>query len=137
MIVYKPGSEWNGRFHYAVQQVDIMPSIMDYLSIRKPFNSFGKSFFRNGGKKYAFQYNYHVFLIENDQYLLQFDGNESLGLYDYRKDALLQNDLSDLLPDVRQDLENTLKAILQLYSEALINNKLSLRRAPGGESILQ
>jgi phosphoglycerol transferase MdoB-like AlkP superfamily enzyme len=123
-IIYLPGSDLKGIDSTFTQQIDIMPTIMDYLNYPKPFFAFGSSVFDTTTSHYAFIYHagYHE-LIEN-YYVSQFADGRKLDLYDFKTDSILKNNIIDRHPDIQSYMEKKTKAIIQTYQQALISNKL-------------
>lgn len=107
-----------------LQQIDILPSVLDYLNYNKPFVSYGKSF--NENQHIVLNYintMYHA-IIEN--YYFIFDGNKIIELYDFKTDIELKNNLKDFDTTVVKRLENQLKPYIQSFNNNLINNTLTL-----------
>lgn len=106
------------------QQVDIMPSILDYLNIKAEMVSFGKSYkSKNNFVVYYIQNTYHY--IQDDYYLV-FSNNKAIGLYNWKKDILLQNNLLETNPEKTEKMSRFLKAYIQSFYERVTNNSLSL-----------
>ena len=106
-----------------LQQIDILPSVMDFLHYDKPFFSFGKSIFKQK-KDNTLSINYieGLYQVVSPKYNLVFDGEKTRGMYDYHKDILLQNDLSEKLPEEKMRLENYLKAVIQEHHKRMMEN---------------
>ena len=93
LIFFHPGdSSLRGRQDGIVQQIDIMPTVLGYLGYDKPYLAFGKDRFADQAPDFAVCYNgmYHWF--EGD-HLLQFDGQQTKGLYRFKTDRLLRENL--------------------------------------------
>jgi hypothetical protein len=60
----------------------------------------------------------------DNEYALHFDGQKSIGLYLYRKDLYLRENLIQQDPKTAQKLENQLKLMIRTHHMALIENKL-------------
>jgi phosphoglycerol transferase MdoB-like AlkP superfamily enzyme len=124
IIFYKPDSDLKGIKTQTIQQTDIMPSILEYVGINEAYLAFGKSIFDTTTTHFAVNYiagNYQI--IENE-YALQFNGNETVSLYNYQKDSLLLHNLKGKSFLIQQDLETKLKAEIQQYNNRLIKNRL-------------
>ncbi|HBX62445.1 LTA synthase family protein [Empedobacter sp. UBA5987] len=106
------------------QQVDILPSLMDYLQLNEKVITFGKSYLSN--KNFNVNYLDNVYNLEMGDYYLAFDGQKSLGLYNWKKDPLLKNNLMKKEAKKKNDMENFIKAYIQSYNTRIINNKLTL-----------
>lgn len=107
-----------------VQQVDIMPSIVDYLHIKTKMVSFGKSYkSKENFVVYYLQGTYHCII---DDYYLAFANNHTIGLYNWKKDISLKNNLMDQEFFQLKEMEKFLKAYIQTFNERVIENKLSI-----------
>jgi phosphoglycerol transferase MdoB-like AlkP superfamily enzyme len=125
IIYFMPNSELKGFDTTITQQIDIMPSILQYLNYNKPFYSFGKSVFDTTANHFAFTFNSGIYQYTNNNYTLEFDGEKATGLFQYKKDSLLKNNLIKTEKMVANELELKTKAIIQTYQQSLINNKMS------------
>jgi hypothetical protein len=67
--------------------------------------------------------NYHLYM---DDHLLEMTDNKPMALFNYKKDIFLENNLIDQEQEVRQKLENKLKAVIQVYNSRLIDNNLTV-----------
>src|SRR6185503_6356112 len=93
ILFYKPDGSLKGICSKPVQQVDILPSVIDYLRLPCHYASFGKSVFTGDSIRYTFNYLNGIFHIEDNQYHLDFDGNSTLSVYDYQNDSLFTKNL--------------------------------------------
>jgi len=111
------------------QQVDILPSILDYLGIKPDRRLlFGKSIFRPGDGRAFLNVNGHYWLVR-DQRAFEFIPEGPGGnLFDLAKDPQLKSPLLDD-SDARRDLERESEALLQYFNNGLIDNNLYDRSA--------
>jgi phosphoglycerol transferase MdoB-like AlkP superfamily enzyme len=109
------------------QQSDIMPSVLDFLNYPDNNFSFGTSAFDSTANHCAVTNNNNIYQLLNDSLLLQFNGEKSIGLYKYKSDSLLKNNLEQKLPEVKKKMEIYLKAYLQAFNHHLINNKMGMK----------
>lgn len=107
------------------QQIDILPSILDYLNIKDNVVSFGKSY--RSDKNFVVTYLDNIYNYVNDDYYLAFDGTKSVGLYDFKKDPLLKKNLLKTETKVRAEMEKFIKAYIQSFNERVINNQLTVK----------
>ena len=120
MAYFAPGdSLLKGYKNMVTQQIDIMPSILDYLHYPKPFFSMGQSIFKRTSSHFAVTYLNNLYEKTTIHKFLLFDGNAVKDLYKLPDDSLLQNNL----PNDHSNTD-TLKAFLQIYSHSLIENKM-------------
>ena len=127
LFLHLPGNAIYRKIEKPVQQLDIVPTIIDLLDYRKPFMSFGNSILRDSPH---FVYNKinHVYQIIDTAFIAGYSEHPGLlsYLYNYQKDSLLQKNLAD--SGVKTDvLEAHLKAFRQRYSQAVTENKLLVR----------
>lgn len=128
IIYYKPNdSTLKNVSDIITQQTDIMPSVLDYINYSKPFVAFGSSVFNTTSNHFAFQYINGIYQLFYEDYLLLYNGEISLVLYNYKSDAMLSTNLISTLPEVKEKLEKYLKAIIQNYNNRIINNKMTIQ----------
>lgn len=124
IIYYVPNDELISMDSTITQQIDIMPSILDYLNYPSPYFSFGNSVFDTTVQHFALTYNNNAYQFMQDDYVLQFDGDNASDLYNYKSDSLLKNDLIRKEKVVAKKMENSVKAIIQTYQQSMINNTM-------------
>ena len=107
------------------QQIDIVPSVLNYLNYEKRFFSLGNSVFDERENNYAIIYQSGIYRIIYKNFILFFKENQSIGLYDYLTDPnLTKNLVNENLSD-KNYIENMLKAGIQNYNNSLIDNKMT------------
>lgn len=125
VIFFKPDNSLAGHSMEIAAQVDIMPSVLGYLHYDKPYFAFGRDIFREAVKPMAFNYN-DAFNLYEGEYLLTFNGERTVGLYNFVQDKMLTHDLKNEKPEVIQAMEPKIKAIIQQYNNRLIENRLTV-----------
>jgi phosphoglycerol transferase MdoB-like AlkP superfamily enzyme len=110
-----------------VQHNDIFPSIIDFLGIEDSLLAFGTSAFDSSTTSFSISYINGIYQLIDSNYCLQFDGEKTLGLFNWKKDQLLQNNLIESEKELRILLENKIKAIIQQYNNRLIENRLMVK----------
>jgi phosphoglycerol transferase MdoB-like AlkP superfamily enzyme len=123
VIFFKPDNSLAEYSQDLAQQVDIMPSVLGYLHYDKPYFAYGRDVFRENREPIAFNYNdaYNIYLGE---YLLTYNGEKTIGLYNFVHDKMLTKDLKAEKPEVVEQLERKVKALIQQYNNRLIENRL-------------
>lgn len=107
------------------QQIDIMPSVLDYLNIKTDMVSFGKSYkSKNNFVVYYLQGTYHYI---QDDYYLAFANNQPIGLYNWKKDIYLKNNLLRSNKQKTDKMVQFLKAYIQTFYERVISDSLVLK----------
>ncbi|MBN4081681.1 LTA synthase family protein [bacterium AH-315-C07] len=125
LILFHPAdSTIKGRSDKIVSQLDIMPTVVDYIGLENKFKCFGKSILQEkDGNEVSFNYLAGIYQIMDNEYLLQFDGDRTTGFFNHSKDSLLRNNLVDSL-SIQNKYEQKLKAIMQQFNNNLIDNSL-------------
>jgi len=125
IVFYAPSdSTISGRFQQVVQQADIMPTVLDLLGYDQPFFSLGVNAFDSTAEHaaVAFKHDQHQLYLNGK--LICFDGEHTTFAFDLEKDLLNQNNL--VHSDISfSDNEHFIKAYLQNYSKALLENKMT------------
>ncbi|MBS1682792.1 MAG: LTA synthase family protein [Bacteroidetes bacterium] len=126
VFFYHPGINGGGLKPEIVQQIDIMPSVLGYLNYKKPYIAFGRDIFHNGTKPFAFNYLDNTYQLFQGDYLYQSDGSKPIGLYHFKKDKYLKNNLMNQLADTVRDRDIHLKAFIQQYNNRMVDNNLTM-----------
>lgn len=95
-----------------VQQVDILPSILGYLGYDQPYVAFGRDVFSSKDRPFAFNYLNNTYQFFQGNYLLQFDGQNSIALFDFKADPFLKNNEIQALPDTVSEMQARLRALI-------------------------
>ena len=76
---------------------------------------------------YVVNYNNPVYQIFSDSLLLQFDGKEVTGLYNFQQDRLLQQNLKERIEEPEpQAMLRYLQATVQQYVSRVKENRLTV-----------
>ena len=129
LIFYAPGDTLlNGVRTHATQHIDIQPTVLGYLGYDEPFFSFGKNALENDTTGFAINYLNNVYQFIQGDYVLHFNGEETIGFFNVKKDSLLIHPLKSdtAILSKRNTMEQQTKAVIQTYNEALIDNKLTV-----------
>ena len=125
ILFYDPSNpDFKGINHKNLQQIDIMPSILDYLKINGKVVSFGKSF--TSKKDFIVYYLDNIYHYISGDYYLAFDGKKTVALFNFKKDELLKNNKFKSDKNRVIQMEKFLKAYIQSFNERMIANKLTL-----------
>ncbi len=124
ILFYYPGGNLKGKLDKTVQQIDIMPTVLNYLNYDKPYFSYGFDAFDQQNNNFALNNNEGSYRLYWKDYVLFSDGQKSSGLYAFKKDRLLQHNLLGKLP-AQLEMEKRLKAFIQQYNNRMINNQLT------------
>ncbi|UOX33663.1 sulfatase-like hydrolase/transferase [Flavobacterium sediminilitoris] len=122
---FNPGDKNFGGISYRnMQQIDIMPSILDLLNIKTKMITFGKPY--KSEKDFVVYYLDNIYHYIDGDYYMAFDGKKAIGLYHFKKDELLKTNLLNSNKEIRTKMERFIKAYIQSFNTRLIDNKLVL-----------
>ena len=113
ILIFEGDSSLQGKRKNIVQQIDIMPTILELLGYNKPFFAFGKSMFSDESWALSFLQNEYSFITENGILL-----NKSEKYKMYSDWELKQ------VKEVNKTELKQLQAIKQSYNQRMINNRL-------------
>jgi phosphoglycerol transferase MdoB-like AlkP superfamily enzyme len=128
IIFYKPGGGLKGYKNRIAQQIDIMPTILSYLNYNEEYIAFGNNLLDDSNESFAFNTNgsnYHLYMKDN---ILEMIDNKTIGLFNYKTDLFLENNLAGKSPELQQQMEEKLRAIIQTYNSRLIDNNMVVRK---------
>ncbi|MFZ4400189.1 MAG: LTA synthase family protein [Bacteroidales bacterium] len=126
IIFYLPKTNLGIDHNQIGQQIDIMPSVLDFLHFDKPYFSYGNSVFDRKKPHFNISYINGEYQLIKDNYILKFDGEQSVSLYQITNDSMLQHNLISKEVSQRKEMEIFLKAVIQQYNNSLINNKMQV-----------
>ncbi len=125
IIFYEPGDPKEVKMDSTLtQQIDIMPRLLRKLNYTGKILTFGND---PKTEKHPFVVNYSGGTWEYMQgdTLMQFRNEKVTGLYNYKKDRLLKNNLIDQQKKAPAFMLKRLKAFIQQYKNRLIENRLT------------
>lgn len=100
------------------QQLDIKPTILDYLHYQKKFISLGNSIFSHSQEHFAVMKFQNQYQYIDNNFLIDLGGNgELLSAYKIKEDNLLLNNLSDSHTVNFDKVQCKLKAIIKSHSD--------------------
>jgi len=126
IIIYEPGSKLMPMRSEIVQQTDILPTVLGMLHYDKPFVAFGRNIFGED-EPFAFNYLNNTYQAFMGDYLLQFDGEKSIGLYNFKRDPAIVQNLLTNEPSVVLKMERRLKAFIQQYNNRMVDDQLVVK----------
>ncbi|MGB0918673.1 MAG: LTA synthase family protein, partial [Flavobacteriales bacterium] len=109
-----------------VQQIDIMPTVLDLLDYNEPFFSFGVNAFDTLASHTAVAFKHDQHQIFRNEKLICFDGENTNFAYDVNADELLHHNLVESENFNYSENEKYLKGFIQTYSKALNENKMTV-----------
>lgn len=127
ILFYYPGGDLKGKTDKLIQQIDIMPTVLNYLNYNKPYFAFGFDALSNNKDNFVVNNNDGSFNLYQNDYLLQNDGLKSTALYNLKTDRLNKINLVNKSPEVQQTMEKSLKAFIQQYNNRMIKDQLTVK----------
>lgn len=116
IIFYCPSDSLVGKRNAIAQQSDIFPSILGYLGYDEPVKSFGQNLFSTpDDETWASTFQNGLYSYYKGDYLILFDGETETGLFAYKQDPTLKQNLKGTQPATEQEMLKNLKALIQQY----------------------
>lgn len=103
-----------------VQQIDILPTVLDYLNYDKPYYAFGKSMLSTSQQPAIFYQSPYFYCVQ-DSFLYVLANYEFTEAYNFKKDSLLTT--NRINHHKNKELLNFCKAYIQTYTNDVIKNK--------------
>jgi len=128
ILFYKPGSDLKGIKKRISQQIDIMPTVLNYLNFDDEYIAFGNNLLDDSYESFAFNTNGSTYNLYMKDHILEMIDTKPVGLYNYKTDLFLENNLLGKEPDLEKQMEEKLKAVIQSYNSRLIDNNMVVRK---------
>ncbi len=132
IFFHLPGQRKYKEINSTVQQMDIVPSVLDLLHYSRPFMSFGKSVFDTLSPRAAIGNYGDIYQLIGPSYIFGYNEKteQPAYLYNLKADTGLEKNLlvKGQLPDTNAiKIEEHLKAIIQYFNYSMIKNKLYVK----------
>lgn len=127
IIFYKSGSDLKGIKKKIAQQIDIMPSILSLLHFDKEYIAFGNNLFDDSTTSFAFNTSGSTYQLFMNDFMLEMVENKPVGLYNFKTDRFLDNNLVGKDSIAQGQMVQKLKAIIQTYNSRLIDNDMVVK----------
>lgn len=125
VVFYAPGdASLRGTYGGLVQQIDILPSVLQYLGYDQRFFAFGNSIFDANRRAFVVNHVNSNYWWLMDNYLLETADMQPTALYHYASDSLCSNNIIATQNFIAVEKLQYLKAFMQQYNNALIHNRL-------------
>jgi phosphoglycerol transferase MdoB-like AlkP superfamily enzyme len=128
IIFYKAGSDLKGVKKRIAQQIDIMPTILNYLNFDEEYIAFGNNLLDDSYESFAYNTNGSTYHLYMKDHILEMIDNKPVGLFNFKNDRYLETNLIKKEPQLVQQLGDKMKAIIQTYNSRLIDNDLVVRK---------
>jgi phosphoglycerol transferase MdoB-like AlkP superfamily enzyme len=118
IITYFPGQNPE-KVNYPVQQIDILPTILDYLNFDKPYYNMGKSMLTENSQPIVYYVSPNYSCVK-DSFYYEVVGGKFVYKTNYQTDSLLTQNKLDMIKD--QQVQDFYRAYIQTYTNDLISN---------------
>jgi len=130
IFIFDPSSPVYESIDKPVQQIDIVPTILDKLAYSNTFMAFGRSIYDTAESYVVNQYQGMV-QVTGSSFLSGYnpETEKQAYLFNMHNDSTLKIDLSDSIKytGIRQRMLRYNKAVIQRYNNALIQNQLYVK----------
>lgn len=126
LIFFAPGdSLLQGRDNGLAQQIDIMPTVLDYLGYDQPYVAFGNDLLDANAERFVINYINGAYQVVKDDYVIYFNGKEVMSVFNYKEDPYLKNNLKANI-DI-PEVEEYARAVVQQYNNRMIEDRLTMK----------
>lgn len=125
IIFYTPDGSLIGNSNKLIQQIDLLPTVLNHLNYPKPYFSFGFDAFSHKDDNFVVNNNDGIYNLYSGDYLLMNDGLQTTALYNFKTDRLLEKNLKGS-SDIQKKLEDKLMAFIQQYNNRILQDQLTL-----------
>jgi phosphoglycerol transferase MdoB-like AlkP superfamily enzyme len=109
-----------------MQQIDIMPTVLDLLGYDEPYFSFGVNAFDSTVDHTVIAFKHDQYQLYRSGKLICFDGENTNFVFDVNTNELLQHNLARDENFDYAESEKYMKGLIQCYSKALNENKMTV-----------
>ncbi len=125
ILFYKPNSIAPKVITKPTQQIDIMPTILDYVGYKKSFYCLGKSIYDSISPTFIYNEMNPYYQFAVDSILLTLNDEKPNGLYTFPYDSMFANNLVKINTTQLDSVQKIFKAYKQNINNNLIHNKMT------------
>lgn len=125
ILFYRPDGSLKGISLKTTQQIDILPSVMDYLHLPTEYFAFGSSVFDTLNTGVAVNFINDNYQLIAEPYSLILDTLSENKLYNFTRDSTLQINVLNNESKVAATMQDKMKAIIQQFNHAMVMNKMT------------
>lgn len=128
ILIYDPSGEIpRGKQKGIAQQIDIMPTMLNYVGYDRPYVAFGKDLLNTpSDETWAFTANSIPTYFKGD-YVMTFDGTNTVTMFNFREDPLEKNNLAGKGLAQEKEMIRDVKAIMQSYLTRMNSDQLTVK----------
>lgn len=130
LIFFDPSGELRPECRAGLaQQIDIMPTLLNYLGYNQPYVAFGIDLFNTPAEQtWLVGNNNGLYFYAQGDYVILFTESGTLkAIYNFKEDWYMKNNLLGKIGEIEQQMERQLKAIIQSYMQRMIEDRLVVR----------
>jgi hypothetical protein len=131
LFIYDPSQPQQTIINATVQQMDVVPTVLDKLHYSKPFMSFGSSIYRPEpeAKRFSIYYAGEHYQLIDSTTITGYDSrtDKILNHYNFKTDTLLTRDLVNSGDSSIRSREILIRAILQRFNNSMLDQNLMVR----------
>lgn len=127
LLIYDPSGDITpGERDGIAQQIDILPTMLNYIGYDKPYVAYGIDLFQTpASDTWAVNYINDVYQYVKYGHVLQFDGKKTIGVYRIDDHLMKENLVGQT--DVEAKMERELKGIIQSYMDRMLGDELTVQ----------
>ena len=125
IMIYAPKLIPAAESERVIQQMDIFNTVLSLVDYQDSFYSFGQSVFSEK-PGFAVQYVNGIYQLIEGDYILLFQNDKAIGLYNYIQDIDLKSNLINKEKNRLEYMQRKLKAIIQQHNNTLNRNSMKL-----------
>jgi phosphoglycerol transferase MdoB-like AlkP superfamily enzyme len=122
-IIFNPTQPNYKQIKKTVQQLDMLPTILEISGYKGNYFSFGESALDSSSKGCAIQYYNNIYQMVQYPYVLLMTNGEAFYLGNAEADATMQVNLLANEKQIAIEMAKQLKAVIQTYNNRLVKNK--------------
>lgn len=126
VIFFTPDGSLAGEDPRLIQQIDIMPVVLGQLKYNKPYFAFGNDVLHGDGRNSVVNYINGTYQLFYSDYLIITDDKQTRGVYRFKTDRLLKENLAGKAGAIQDTLELKMKAFIQQYHNRMLDNRISV-----------
>jgi phosphoglycerol transferase MdoB-like AlkP superfamily enzyme len=131
LFIFDPSHPQQVLINATVQQMDVVPSVLDKIHYPKPFMSFGSSFYRpeNEAKRFSIYRVGDYYQLTDSNTITGYDSRAEKVIchYDFKTDSLLTNNLVNSGDSAFLSRERLIRAVLQRFNNSMRDQNLMVR----------
>lgn len=128
IVFYKHGSDLKGIKRRVAQQIDIMPTILNYLNFDEEYIAFGNDLLDDSNEPSGFNILGGSYYLYMKDHILEMTENKPATVFNFRKDRYLKSNIIGQEPELQKKMEDKLKAIIQSYNSRILDNNLVVKK---------